>query len=166
MFRAKDAEGIRRIQDAFNCCGFNSARDMAYPFPDASHGSDACLVRYERQRACMEPWRHEEQKVAIMLLVVPLAVFVWKIVIVLSPSSSSAWLPSAIRLPDEEGSSRRRPAIEYRDSEALEDGSSVRAAVNALNEDSSLASRVEGGRVRPSQLRSEGNVWDREDDEV
>lgn len=79
MFRSKDAAGIRRIQDAFNCCGLNSPRDMAYPFPDAQHQSDACMVRFERDTACIDLWRGEERKVAIMLLVVPIAVFVWKV---------------------------------------------------------------------------------------
>ena len=52
---------------------------MAFPFPDANHGSDACVVRYERDTACIDPWRDEERKVAIMLLIVPLAVFLWKV---------------------------------------------------------------------------------------
>jgi len=79
LFVNKDAEKILRIQDAFNCCGLNSPKDMAFPRPDRTHGADACMVRYERSTACMEPWRREEQKVAIMLLVVPLAVFIWKV---------------------------------------------------------------------------------------
>lgn len=81
MFRAKDAEAIRRIQDAFACCGFNSPRDMAFPFADRSHGAETCMVRFERNTACVEPWMMEEQKVAIMLLVVPLAVFIWQVCI-------------------------------------------------------------------------------------
>lgn len=79
MFRAKDGQAIRTIQDAFQCCGFVSTRDMAWPFPDSKHESNACVVRYERDQACLEPWRHEEQKIAIILLVVPLAVFLWKV---------------------------------------------------------------------------------------
>jgi hypothetical protein len=76
----KDEESIKTIQDAFSCCGFNSPRDMAFPFPENSrHGANACMERYERDTACFEPWREEERKVAIMLLVVPVAVFVWKV---------------------------------------------------------------------------------------
>ena len=52
---------------------------MAFPFPDARHGADTCEVRYERDIRCLEPWREEERKVAIMLLVIPIAVFVWKV---------------------------------------------------------------------------------------
>lgn len=72
-------KSIRRIQDTFSCCGFNSPRDMAWPRPDATHGADACMVRYDRDRRCLEPWRDEERKVAIMLLIVPVAVFLWKV---------------------------------------------------------------------------------------
>jgi hypothetical protein len=80
LFQSKEEGCVRRIQDAFQCCGFATMRDMAWPFQDANHGADACMVRYEeRQRACLEPWRNEEQKVAIMLLVVPIAVFLWKV---------------------------------------------------------------------------------------
>ena len=79
LFSSKDASSIRKIQDRFSCCGFNSPRDMAFPFPDKTHDTDACIVRYDRHQACFEPWRMEERKVAIMLLVVPIAVFVWKV---------------------------------------------------------------------------------------
>lgn len=80
MFRMKDEGHIRYIQDALKCCGFQSPRDMAWPFPDnKSHGADACLVRYERDQACLEPWRAAERKVAVVLLVVPVLVFAWKV---------------------------------------------------------------------------------------
>ncbi|KAK5175065.1 uncharacterized protein LTR77_000202 [Saxophila tyrrhenica] len=80
LFRKKDAACVRRIQDAFQCCGYASVKDMAWPFVDAGHDANACVVRYEeRGRSCADPWRGEERKVAIMLLVVPLMVFVWKV---------------------------------------------------------------------------------------
>ncbi|KAF2768672.1 hypothetical protein EJ03DRAFT_273808 [Teratosphaeria nubilosa] len=81
MFRVKDGEGIRAIQDAFQCCGLESVRDMAFPFPSASEGrdADACVVAYHRDRACLDAWRGQERQVAIMLLVVPVAVFAWKV---------------------------------------------------------------------------------------
>jgi hypothetical protein len=86
MYQAKEGECIRRIQDAFSCCGFMSVKDMAFPLPDARHGADACVVRYERETACFEPWRQEERRVAVMLLVVPVAVFLWKVRYELTPT--------------------------------------------------------------------------------
>lgn len=80
MFRNKDGDSIRRIQDAFNCCGFNSPRDMAFPFPDNNaQGSEACMIRYDRNTGCVDSWREQERKVAVMLLIVPIAVFLWKV---------------------------------------------------------------------------------------
>lgn len=76
---AKDADSIRKIQDAFNCCGLMSTKDMAWPFPEKAHTeANRCVVRFDRSRACIEPWRAEEQRVAIMLMIVPIAVFLWK----------------------------------------------------------------------------------------
>ena len=40
MFKRHDAEGIRAIQDALNCCGFKSVVDMPYPFPSGEKGSE------------------------------------------------------------------------------------------------------------------------------
>ena len=76
-----------------------------------------------------------------------------QVAILLSPSSSSAFLPSAIRLPNEDGAGGARPrgAIEYHDvEEGAEEGEadSVRAEVNRLNKDSSVATYVESGRVK------------------
>lgn len=78
LFQRHEDRCIERIQDAFNCCGFMSTRDMAFPRQDG-RGPDACMVRYERDQACFEPWREEERRVAVMLLVVPIAVFLWKV---------------------------------------------------------------------------------------
>ncbi|KAH9821406.1 Tetraspanin [Teratosphaeria destructans] len=179
MFRAKNGEGLRVIQDAFRCCGLGSVRDMAFPFPSASEGrgADACVVAYHRERACLDPWRGQERQVAIMLLIVPVAVFAWKVcstppighddallilhtlvkcVILLAPSSSSAWLPSAIYLPADEdasgsGSRPKRPAaIAYRDLEDddanVDSNDSLHQEIRRLNTDSDLASQVETGR--------------------
>jgi hypothetical protein len=54
MFRAHDAGSIRRIQDAFDCCGLNSIRDRAYPFPGIAPSN--CAETYGRRSACREPW--------------------------------------------------------------------------------------------------------------
>ncbi|KAL9574535.1 hypothetical protein ACKAV7_001400 [Fusarium commune] len=47
MFRAHDARSIRRIQDAFDCCGLNSIRDRAYPFPNTVPSN--CAETYGRR---------------------------------------------------------------------------------------------------------------------
>ena len=87
LYGRRDGKSIERIQDAFSCCGLNSPEDMAWPFAESSsHRAEACIVRYERDSRCLEPWRSEERRVALMLLTVPLAVFLWKVSGAASPS--------------------------------------------------------------------------------
>ncbi len=70
LFQSKNALAIRRIQDALECCGLRTVRDNAWPFPDIDHGADACVVRFGRQRACLEPWAREERwMVGVMIAV-------------------------------------------------------------------------------------------------
>lgn len=40
MFQAKDGKHIQQIQDALNCCGFKTVKDMPFPFP---HGKDQLM---------------------------------------------------------------------------------------------------------------------------
>jgi hypothetical protein len=75
MYVNKDAARIQHIQDAFDCCGFRSPQDMAFPFPQGHQGAQTCVVRYDRHASCMEPWAIMERKVAVMLLLVPMGVF-------------------------------------------------------------------------------------------
>jgi len=77
----------------------------------------------------------------------------------LAPSSGSAWLPSSVRLPIENGEAGRRQAIRYRDANDDDDDESVRAEVDRLNTDSNLASRVEGERSRPNGPWGEHEHW-------
>jgi len=79
MFRAKDGEAVARIQDAFSCCGLRSSRDMAFPFPDRTHGADACEVRYERMQGCFEAWEGRERVVAGIMMAVAVGVFLWMV---------------------------------------------------------------------------------------
>jgi len=49
MWSAHDRRGIERIQDAFDCCGFNSVKDRAWP-------RDTCPALYGRFSACRQSW--------------------------------------------------------------------------------------------------------------
>jgi hypothetical protein len=79
MYMNKDATRIRRIQDALNCCGFRTPRDMAYPFPQGQQGTDTCMVRYDRDASCMNRWAASERTVALLLLLVPTGLFLWQV---------------------------------------------------------------------------------------
>jgi len=80
MFHAKDSQGIRAIQEALQCCGFGSTKDMAWPFPGQGRGAGECVARAEGAVGrCLDGLRGEERRVGWMLLAVPVGVFVWKV---------------------------------------------------------------------------------------
>jgi hypothetical protein len=64
LFSSKDAAAIRRIQDAFECCGFNSLRDRAWPFAEDLRSGPACAERFGRTVACGVPWTATLQRTA------------------------------------------------------------------------------------------------------
>ncbi|EXJ53500.1 uncharacterized protein A1O5_13276 [Cladophialophora psammophila CBS 110553] len=42
LFQAKNEAAVKSIQKQFRCCGFNSMRDRAWPFPSRHVNADAC----------------------------------------------------------------------------------------------------------------------------
>ncbi|KAH6895194.1 hypothetical protein B0T10DRAFT_209939 [Thelonectria olida] len=79
LFSSHDADSIRRIQDAFNCCGFNTVRDRAWPFP-SQHGSRDCIETYGRNVACVGPWQMALQRNSGLEFGIALAVGLLQIV--------------------------------------------------------------------------------------
>jgi len=79
LFRDKDSQAITRIQDAFQCCGLRTSRDMAFPFPDAHHGANACEQRYDRHFGCLEALIDQEKHVGGWILAVVAGVFLWMV---------------------------------------------------------------------------------------
>lgn len=61
LFRTKDAQSVKAIQDAFECCGFRSVKDMAWPFPPVQV---ACAQRFDRALPCRGPWTGALQRSA------------------------------------------------------------------------------------------------------
>lgn len=78
LFEGHNADAIRRIQDAHHCCGFQTARHMAWPFPD-NHGANACRNMYHRETSCLGSWRHDQQIYAGLILLVAVASFLIKV---------------------------------------------------------------------------------------
>jgi len=79
LFRQKNAEAIRTIQDAFHCCGLMNAHDRAWPFPDKEHKADACQKQLGYDRGCLGVWRREEQRVAGLMMAVVGFVTLWQV---------------------------------------------------------------------------------------
>lgn len=61
-FRAHDANAIRRVQDAFDCCGFNSPLDRAYPFQASHVNATACMTAFHRTDSCHQAWQASEHR--------------------------------------------------------------------------------------------------------
>ena len=79
LYSRKDAGAIRRIQDAYQCCGFSGTRDRPWPFQDAKHKIDACITAFNRTKGCIRDWRQDEQVFAGLLLFVASTTLVLKV---------------------------------------------------------------------------------------
>lgn len=78
LFRAKDAQSVKAIQDAFECCGFRSVKDMAWPFPPVDVG---CAQRFDRALSCQRPWTGALQRsagVELGVVIIVAILQVWK----------------------------------------------------------------------------------------
>jgi len=75
LFKAKDGDAVRAIQDSFKCCGFKTTKDNAFPFGQPSD----CSEIFGYTRSCLKAWRKAEQVNAGLLLLVALVVFVLKV---------------------------------------------------------------------------------------
>ncbi|KAI9707828.1 MAG: hypothetical protein M1820_004433 [Bogoriella megaspora] len=183
----KDEEAIQAIQSGLLCCGLRSTRDMAWPF---EHGKSAafpqgrCVEMTGRTDRCLDLWRGEQQKVAGMLLVVAVGVFLWKAIIISIPTGSPSWFA---RLFDENGQPLERRALEYQPNpeideqpysdtppsaeeiqreirhgtrKAIED---VREVRKKKKENLRRAKSTPAGQ--PSGLITDGNEWSRDGDE-
>ncbi|KAL0941296.1 tetraspanin tsp3 [Colletotrichum truncatum] len=176
MFAQKDEASIRQIQESFDCCGFNTPKDRAWPFT----GDIQCAQRYGRNTPCIGPWRQATIRNSAIDLGVVLAVGGLQILTLLFVQSASnwrhAWWAQGWRHLSErpiEERERTRPLLT----------AAATAAVAAVQTDSGDESdvpityrdlspqygttgdgprgrpRATAGRIEPSSLR---NVWDAE----
>ncbi|KAG6010252.1 hypothetical protein E4U21_007301 [Claviceps maximensis] len=59
LYRAKDATHVLNIQNTYDCCGFKSVNDRAYPFLSAPGGT--CAELHGRTGSCRQPWKKASQ---------------------------------------------------------------------------------------------------------
>lgn len=64
MFQSKSDIAIRGIQTRLRCCGYNSMRDRAWPFPSRTVNADTCERTQGYYIACGGLWRQELQLAA------------------------------------------------------------------------------------------------------
>ncbi|POS75120.1 tetraspanin [Diaporthe helianthi] len=167
LFRAKDAQSVNAIQDAFECCGFRSVRDMAWPFPPVDV---TCAQRFDRALSCQGPWTSALQRSAGVELGVVVIVAVLQIVSLVFPGQfagrfhESSWrrfFGGRRWQGSDFGSSTTRPLITDRDVSAEEAGEEVGSAgqTNGFHYGALDEPNAGGPRIEPSGLRQEGNEW-------
>lgn len=64
LFQIKDDQAIRAIQDTLRCCGLNSVRDRAWPFPSSSVDAGTCAGTQGWTVRCLDPWRRQASATA------------------------------------------------------------------------------------------------------
>jgi hypothetical protein len=71
----KDSKAIKSIQDRHKCCGFNSSKDRAWPFPDKENGADVCFKTHRYTNGCIDSWRRDMRILSSVNLIVPAFIF-------------------------------------------------------------------------------------------
>jgi hypothetical protein len=162
MFRAHDAGSIRRIQDAFDCCGLNSVRDRAYPFPGTAPSN--CAATYGRRTACREPWQGALQTTALADFVVVVGVGVIQIMGLFIVKEGANWRNAWGVNRSGEGNQHhesRRPLLIDRERDVVEE--EEEAEPDRPDRESqgygSLNVNDAGPRVVPSSVVVERNNW-------
>jgi hypothetical protein len=99
LYIHKNGPAVRTIQDAFECCGFRSLKDMAYPFPQADISPNNCMLSTKRTRSCLDSWQGEEQLIGGLMLLVVILTFFMRIVALMAMTGTFKRLPSWYRAP-------------------------------------------------------------------
>jgi len=90
LWRQHDADAIRSIQEAFQCCGLRSSIDMPWPFPNKNTDVHECARRLGTNKGCFDDWKRDEGLVAGLMLAVACLVFVWKVRVKYPKSTADA----------------------------------------------------------------------------
>ncbi|PHH77056.1 hypothetical protein CDD82_3684 [Ophiocordyceps australis] len=91
LFSSHDAGAIRRIQDAFDCCGCNTVKDRAWPWLRAG----GCAETYHRDTACLGPWQVALQQQAGIDFGVVLAVGLFQLASLFFSTSFHSGYPAS-----------------------------------------------------------------------
>ncbi|KAG5980522.1 hypothetical protein E4U55_003937 [Claviceps digitariae] len=143
LFRNHDADAIRRIQDAFHCCGFNTVQDRAWPFPDHK-SARRCAETYGRDVSCAQPWMGALQRNAGLDFGIVVAVGLFQI---------ATWLLSESGRFRNDSMPRPRPKgmIHYG---TIEGPEGARLLPGVVGEEGEAGE--EGGNSRPERSTEEG----------
>ncbi|OAL36565.1 hypothetical protein AYO20_04181 [Fonsecaea nubica] len=101
LFRAKNEDAVRGIENALRCCGFNSLHDRAWPFPSHDVDVTACERTLGYTRRCVDPWRNREQVAAGLLALASL--FNWILLVTCEVPPYDIWLLTPSNAPASRG---------------------------------------------------------------
>jgi len=93
LFRTKNEDALKRIQDALDCCGLKTVLHEPWPFPPVS--LETCSKRYNRSTACEVPWITAGREVWGGMIGVATASIVIKALILILLRSQGGWLGQA-----------------------------------------------------------------------
>lgn len=166
LYSNNNESAIKAIQDAFNCCGFHSPKDRAWPFGQPS----SCGEIFGRNKSCLGEWRKAEQINAGLIVFVALLGFAIKALSIIPLLTSSSWI-QGLTHPFQHRSRDHEDVLEqghqavttrlidegnmgeqYRD-----EPGNPRLPINAPNENG----QNEEPGVEPSELLDHGNEWRR-----
>ncbi|KAL2205429.1 hypothetical protein CC79DRAFT_1047952 [Sarocladium strictum] len=160
LFRARDAQSIRTIQDVLECCGLNSVRDRAYPFGQPS----TCKETYGRSRSCREAWTGVMRTSAGVDFGVVLAVALLQLMgLLMMKEGASWWTAWRIWSGRYKGTwttterQNRRPLLAAPAEDG--DGDEETGVVTREDERREYGTGGDGPRVEPSSM-GERNAWD------
>ncbi|PTB63902.1 hypothetical protein BBK36DRAFT_7141 [Trichoderma citrinoviride] len=164
MFRAHDGESIRLIQDTLNCCGLNSVKDRAYPFPKKNQPWSMCYEMFGRDQSCRKPWRAALRSSAGADFGVVVAVGLLQILSLLMTREGTNWWNAWRSI-----NWRRQQRVHGSESRPLlEDVTDADEVVERQDESSprprgyqSLPANEQDNRprVEPSPIHHERNAW-------
>lgn len=69
LFRTRNADAIRTIQDSLRCCGLNSLHDRAWPFPSKGIDAGECERTQGWTVRCLDGWREQQVKSVSLIAV-------------------------------------------------------------------------------------------------
>ncbi|KAG6003222.1 hypothetical protein E4U21_002254 [Claviceps maximensis] len=165
LFRHHDADAIRRIQDEFHCCGFNTVRDRAWPFPDHK-SAGRCADMYGREVSCAQPWLAALQRNSGFDFGIVVAVGLFQIATWLLSESTRFRDESRPRprgmihygTTDGPEGARLLPGVVGEEDEAAEDGSRSRSE-RTTEEQAEQNGREESNGVRVQGSSTQENPW-------
>ncbi|KAI1506215.1 hypothetical protein F5X99DRAFT_127276 [Biscogniauxia marginata] len=157
LWRSHDGRAISRIQDSFNCCGFNSILDRAWP-----RKPNECSNLYNRHSSCAEPWRASQQRSSGLEFGVAVAIGLIQLVhLVLYRlrSTPAGGARDYRRLPQSIIADPSDRLIEHGDVDTDDDETDENEGQNGSNRTYGAIGDGRPHRVEPSGLGEDVNQW-------